>query len=160
MLRNKSNAAFGLIVAAIAAWLFYVTTGFDGESDDRLFPQIILAILIALGVALILAEVKIFKANACRKIVSGAKRPSTRNVLAFSVAIAYPLAAFLVGFFFTTLIFLLIVPWTFTRNVADDGTLVNRPQFANAAYALLVSLFLYLSFAVLLKFSLPSGFLI
>lgn len=150
-----------MVVATISAWLFYVTTGFDGESDDRLFPQIILAILVALGIALILAELKIFRAHTRRETVSSAERPPTRKVFAFSVAIAYPLVAFVVGFFLTTLIFLLIVPWAFTRNVlSDDGTLTAGSQFANAAYAMLVSLFLYLSFAVLLKFALPPGLLI
>ena len=161
MLRDKKNAAFGLLVATVAAWLFYVTTGFDGERDDRLFPQIILAILIVLGVALILAELKIFHADTRREAASGTDGFSARKVLAFSAAIAYPLAAFVFGFFLTTLIFLLIVPWAFIRNqIADEGILSKRPQLANATYALVVSLFLYLSFAILLKFMFPPGLLI
>jgi len=161
MLRNRSNGAFGLVVAIVAAWLFYVTTGFDGESDDRLFPQIILAILVMLGLVLILAEIKIFHAGRRRKPTSDTNSFPARKVLAFSAAITYPLVAFVFGFFLTTLIFLLIVPWAFTRiEPADDRTFARRPQLANAAYALLVSLFLYLSFAVLLKFALPPGFLV
>jgi hypothetical protein len=117
--------------------------------------------LVVLGVTLILTELKIFKAVTRRQVVSEADRPSARKFMAFSVAIAYPLAAFTVGFFSTTLIFLLIVPWAFTKTeVVNGGTLAMGSYLANAAYAVLVSVFLYLSFAVLLKFALPPGLLI
>lgn len=157
MLRNKANAAFGLIVAAAAAVLLYATTGFEGEKDDRLFPQIILVILLVLGTLLVVTELRLF--NAAKAAAAG--RFTARNALAFVLAIGYPLAAFALGFFATTFLFLLIVPWLFARDEKVSGRdgRVSIEIGVSALYALLVTSFLYLSFDVFLKFSLPSGLL-
>lgn len=155
MLRNRANAAFGLIVVAVAAVLLHQTTSFEGEAGDRLFPQIILVILMVLGAALLLSEAR-FSRSA--KAAARAKVLTPRDALAFVLAIGYPLTAFALGFFVTTFLFLLIVPLSFARSEKLPDRKYNELG-ANVVYAVLVTGFLYLSFDVFLKFSLPSGLL-
>ena len=158
MLRSRTNAAFGLVVVAVSAALLHQTTTFEGEAGDRMFPQLILVILVLLGAALILSEIRLTKA--AKPAAAGAGVLTARNGLAFVLAIGYPLTAFTLGFFATTFFFLLIVPWCFARSEPLPG---GDRKFghlgANIIYAVVVTAFLYLSFDTFLKFSLPSGLL-
>lgn len=160
MVRNKANAAFGLIVVANAAVLFYVTTGFEGEKDDRLFPQITLGVLMVLGLVLILSEINFSRPETGS--AAGESKVTLRTSLALTLSLGYPLSAFALGFITSTFLFLALVPWAFVRvEGLQYAEVQNKSQLVvNVLYAALVTGFLYLSFDVFLKFSLPKGWLI
>ncbi len=157
--RSGRDAGLGVLAAVVAGALLWVTTGFDGTPNDRLFPQIILALAMALGVALAVSAVQ-FRGPGARERARLA--PSGRSLAAIGVALAYPLVAVNAGFFATTFLFLTLSPWWFIRTDAEQG-LSARPArlFVNSlVYAALATALLYVSFSLFLKFSLPPGVLI
>ena len=156
MLRNKVTAGFGIVTILAAGLLLWATTAFEGEPADRLFPQILLGLLLLLGAVLTVSELSIFKG---RPEAVDEYRFGMRQTIAVAASLAYPIVAFELGFYTTTFVFLLIVPIVFirTEEAARSVDRVLAPVWASLVYAALVTTFLYASFERLLKFSLPAG---
>lgn len=85
-----------------------------------------------------------------------------RYAIATATSLAYPVIAFELGFFVTTFLFLLVVPAAFIRTDAAARSVDHAPAsvLASVIYAAIATAFLYVSFQVLLKFSLPAGALL
>lgn len=149
------NIAFGVAVVAVSAPLLWTTMSFEVDQADRVFPQILLVFMCVLGIYIIVQELRSLPSQ--ETIVAGG-----RFHLPLVVAASYPLIALEIGFYATTFVFLLLVPFIFLKGGADGQTVASRARRASVglAFAAGVTVFLYASFTILLKFSMPEGLLI
>ena len=158
---SKANVILGLGVVLAAGALFWSTGKFQGEKLDLLFPQLLLILMGIVGLVLIATEAWNSKRSGERPT---SFRLSRKQVLILVVSSIYPIAAFGLGFYTATFLFLTFVPWVILNTPSgarpDQRGAAWKSLLRDAAYAGLLVLFLYLSFWVFLRLSFPQGVLI
>lgn len=159
--RSKANVLLGLGVVLVAAALFWSTGKFQGEKLDRLLPQLLLILMGIVGLILIANEAWNSKRSDERPM---SLRLSRKQVLILVVSSVYPIAAFGIGFYTTTFLFLTFVLWVILNASAEakpgQRGAAWKSLLRDAAYAGMLVLFLYVSFWVFLRMSFPQGVLI
>lgn len=161
MRASTQTTILGLAVLAFSIALLWVTLGFAGEPRDRLFPQIILFLMAAVGIALM------WKGASTRTIderIAPALTARVRTwgaIALFPVCFAYPFLAYHIGFYATAFVFMSLVPLAaiWVQEPRNRTKPLRKLLIATLSSALFIAV-LYLCFWIVLRLPLPSGILI
>ncbi|MCL5023658.1 MAG: tripartite tricarboxylate transporter TctB family protein [Nitrospirae bacterium] len=162
MTMQRSNIIVGSFILTVSFLLFLVTFTFEGRQLGRIFPQVILILMMVFSAVLILKE--LIKRTRSQGEARSSVIPMT-TLFAMGVAFVYIFASFIVGFYVTTALTLTVLPFTLGYLMKTEGEaqeIRGRWSVALMRYFLIAfgfCLIVYLSFTSILKIHFPDGLL-